>query len=342
VASGRDCASLKFVVLYLSLSRWTGRRFYLPACHKLIVGRNYKQDHMRTRKVLTIICIIANCFNLFGQEIDLNHFPTKTSQVTEEEYRKGRHILTNSYQAIKEDSRKLVYLDYWNVAMGSSLMGEDKEVVFKLLETSKSKAPSKFCQIVQKGIEMKNGNVEELQFYRLFGDRFVKLISDCRSLNINDINSKQDPKLGVDLTNLNVTLIDSLIVMMERDQKFRYKNSEYDNNTSEQSSLDNKNQVLLAKIFDKYGYPGRLIVGDKFMDYACLIFEHGGNLDFQEKYFPVVLEASKNNQVNKGAVRMLVDRIHWKKTGKQIFGSHIGVPFDNDKVIQEVKDKYRL
>jgi hypothetical protein len=27
IASGRDCASLKFVVLYLSLSRWTGRRF---------------------------------------------------------------------------------------------------------------------------------------------------------------------------------------------------------------------------------------------------------------------------------------------------------------------------
>jgi len=27
VASGRDCASLKFVVLYLSLSRGTGRRF---------------------------------------------------------------------------------------------------------------------------------------------------------------------------------------------------------------------------------------------------------------------------------------------------------------------------
>ena len=237
---------------------------------------------------------------------------------------------------------KLVYIDYWNVAIGSSLMGEDKEVVFKLLETSKTKAPSNFCQLVKTVVEQTNGNVEELRFYRLFGVRFVKLISDCRSLAANDGNAKQNPKLGVDLTNLNVTLIDSLIVMLERDQKFRYNTSEYYNNTTEQSRLDNQNQVQLAKIFDKLGYPGRMIVGDKFMDYACLIFEHGGNLDFQEKYFPVVLEAVKNNQVNKGAVRMLVDRIHWKKTGKQIFGSHIGVPFDNDKVIQEVKDKYKL
>jgi hypothetical protein len=308
------------------------------------VGRNYKLQtrNMTTRKPLIILYLIATSYNLSGQEIDLNHFPTKTSKVTDEEYRKGKHILTNSYQAIKEDDRKLVYLDYWNVAVGSSLMGEDEEVVFKLLETSKIKAPSDFCQIVQKAVELKNGNIEELRFYRLFGVRFVKLISDCRSLAANDGNAKQNPKLGVDLTNLNVTLIDSLIVMLERDQKFRYNTSEYYNNTTEQSRLDNQNQVQLAKIFDKLGYPGRMIVGDKFMDYACLIFEHGGNLDFQEKYFPVVLEAVKNNQVNKGAVRMLVDRIHWKKTGKQIFGSHIGVPFDNDKVIQEVKDKYKL
>jgi hypothetical protein len=321
-----------------------GAGFNCPPSASLTVGRNYKLQtrNMTTRKPLIILYLIATSYNLSGQEIDPNHFPTKTSKVTDEEYRKGKHILTNSYQAIKEDDRKLVYIDYWNVAMGSSLMGEDNEVVFKLLETSKTKAPSNFCQIVKTAVEEKNGNVEELQFYRFFGDRFVKLISDCESLTANHTDSKQDPKLGVDLTNLNVKLIDTLIAMTERDQKFRYKKTEYDNNTAEQSRLDNKNQLQLAQIFDKYGYPGRLIVGDRFMDYACLILEHGGNLDFQEKYFPVVLEAVKNNQVNKGAVRMLVDRIHWKKTGKQIFGSHIGVPFDNDKVIQEVKDKYKL
>jgi hypothetical protein len=297
---------------------------------------------MTTKKHLVIFYIIANSFNLFGQEINLNHFPTKTSKVSDEEYRKGKHILTNSYQSIKEDNMKLVYIDYWNVAIGSSLMGEDKEVVFKLLETSKTKAPSNFCQLVKTVVEQTNGNVEELQFYRFFGDRFIRLISDCESLTALHIDSEQDPKLGVDLTSLNVNLIDTLIVMRERDQKFRYKKTEYDKNTAEQTRLDHRNQLQLAQIFDKYGYPGRLLVGDKFMDYACLIFEHGGNLDFQEKYFPLVLEAVKNNQVNKGAVRMLVDRIHWKKTGKQIFGSHMGVPFDNNKVIQEVKEKYKL
>ena len=47
MASGRDCASLKCVVLYLSLSRWTGRRFLfarLPQakrCSPLIGQMNF-------------------------------------------------------------------------------------------------------------------------------------------------------------------------------------------------------------------------------------------------------------------------------------------------------------
>jgi hypothetical protein len=43
VASGRDCASLKFVVLYLSLSRWTGRRFLfarLPQANRYAQAKN--------------------------------------------------------------------------------------------------------------------------------------------------------------------------------------------------------------------------------------------------------------------------------------------------------------
>ena len=43
VASGRDCASLKFVVLYLSLSRWTGRGFLVA---RLPQAKRYAQCTM--------------------------------------------------------------------------------------------------------------------------------------------------------------------------------------------------------------------------------------------------------------------------------------------------------
>ena len=47
-------------------------------------------------------------------------------------------------------------------------------------------------------------------------------------------------------------------------------------------------------------------------------------------------------EVKKPYVRMLVDRIHWKKTGKQIFGSHGSIPFDDEKTIQQYREKYGL
>jgi hypothetical protein len=39
---------------------------------------------------------------------------------------------------------------------------------------------------------------------------------------------------------------------------------------------------------------------------------------------------------------MLLDRIYSKKTGFQIFGSQVGVPFSDDRTIEEVKRKYKL
>jgi hypothetical protein len=55
VASGRDCASLKCVVLYLSLSRGTGRRFLfarLPQAKRCGQGGGQTTLHKRTKRVI--------------------------------------------------------------------------------------------------------------------------------------------------------------------------------------------------------------------------------------------------------------------------------------------------
>jgi len=293
------------------------------------------------KQKLAIVLIIANCTTVFAQEITLDHFPAKTSIVTDEDYNRGKYFLTNTYQAIREDNGRLTYIDYWNVALGSLLMGEDHEVVFKLLERSKTEEPGDFCRVVQRQIDQ-NGRLEHVKYYQIFGERFANLISDCKSLTTKEIENTFNSKQGLDLKGLNENLIDTLIIMIKKDQRFRYKDSEYKMHLAEQTQLDYENQLWLKKIFDKYSYPGKSIVGERFMDNACLIFEHGGDLAFQEKYFSIVAQAQLNGQASKSVVRMLIDRIHWKKTGKQIFGSHIGVPFDDDKVIQEVKAKYKL
>ena len=96
-------------------------------------------------------------------------------------------------------------------------------------------------------------------------------------------------------------------------------------------------------MFNKFGYPGKSIVGDnEYKDYTCLLVEHGQTLENQKKWFEIIAKALKNEELHKNPVRMLIDRIHWKEPGKQIFGSHAGIPFDNEEVIKAIEEKYGL
>jgi len=96
-------------------------------------------------------------------------------------------------------------------------------------------------------------------------------------------------------------------------------------------------------LFNKFGYPGKSIVGDnEYQDYTCLLVEHGQTLENQKKWFEIIAKALKNEELHKNPVRMLIDRIHWKEPGKQIFGSHAGIPFDNEEVIKAIEEKYGL
>ena len=61
MASGRDCASLKFVVIYLPLSRWTRRRFLIARLPQAKRWRQYLFGQMRltiTTFLLTVILTI--------------------------------------------------------------------------------------------------------------------------------------------------------------------------------------------------------------------------------------------------------------------------------------------
>ncbi len=141
----------------------------------------------------------------------------------------------------------------------------------------------------------------------------------------------------MDLKGLNEDIVDQLIVLADKDQRFRFSSTSNKDNWEAQNKLNMEVQLALAKLFDKHGYPGLSVVGEKYAGEACLLLEHGGQLAHQEKYYPLVAEAFKNGEAPRPYVLMLDDRIHWKKTKEQIFGSHVGVPLDSDAVIERVK-----
>lgn len=296
---------------------------------------------MEKLKYSLLIWLVIN-IQLVAQSIDPNYYPEYNSSVSKSAYNQGKEILKNSYEQYLDAGAMEVYVDYWNIALAFSKMGVDKDTLKRYLKKAKSLDENNFCIVVNQQDYVYKG-IKNTPFYLLLEDDYLEIIQSCvgkqiKSLTISEIELK---KSELDMIKYNEQLIDQLIVCIEKDQRYRGNNL-YEENKNKQDSLDKEVQVELMKILDTFGYPGENLVGEPFKNYACLMIEHVGSLDFQEKYLPIVVEAHKRRQLDKVYLKMLVDRIHWKKFKKQIFGSHVGVPFDNQEVIMNLRDKYGL
>jgi len=294
------------------------------------------QLHVSLTCLMTASLIVLAGEYVAGQEIKMGFIPPANSKVTEADYRKGKYILQNTYQSIEDHDGNIVYADLWNVGMAYSLMGVDHESIMTMFRESKRMNSDSFKQVIAHAFNGKDPN--ENRLIKLLGEPFKDLVRDCNvEIEPTTLAERIAKKQSQDLTGLNEELIDQLIVLMDKDQRHRYSHTSYVANHDAQNQLDKEIQTSLANLFDEHGYPGRALVGEEYAGCACLLLEHGGDLAHQEKYFPLVVEAFKNGEVTRPYLLMLVDRIHWKKTKKQIFGSHAGVPLDREEVIQKTR-----
>jgi hypothetical protein len=78
--------------------------------------------------------------------------------------------------------------------------------------------------------------------------------------------------------------------------------------------------VKSEKIIAQYGYPGNKLASEQYHNVIYFVILHA-NLEIQEKYFPLILKAVKENDFPKGEISYLIDRIHVLKYGKQLFGT---------------------
>lgn len=78
----------------------------------------------------------------------------------------------------------------------------------------------------------------------------------------------------------------------------------------------------ISRIIDTTGWPGPERIGENANEKLFLIIQHS-NLQFQEKYFPVMKEAVKLGKARKQDLALLEDRILVAKNKKQIYGSQV-------------------
>jgi hypothetical protein len=162
----------------------------------------------------------------------------------------------------------------------------------------------------------------------------VNLIEPSLKIVTISLNQKETQNELTIKTGPNEKLVSELKEIAKLDQMDR-------SNPISQESIDRDNIKRVEAIIEKYGYPGRKLVGEEFESIAWIVIQHA-ELSYQEKYLPLIHKAVIEEQLTEVPLKMLIDRIYWKKTGFQIFGSQVGVDFANDKVIAEVKAKYSL
>jgi len=277
------------------------------------------------------ILIFLTSISVFGQE---NFIPTRPDNVSEKDYNAGEYILKNAYQQVAEHDNQFVAADYWNFAVAYYQMGQPKERIYDFLFKSRAAGTKDFCEIINYYHKVKHG-IDSAGMYKLLGEDYRILVSDCSTMLTEETF---DIDKYIKENNYDKELIYKLNDLITEDQKWRNGSDE---DLKKQNKVDSVNILKAEEIIKKYGYPGEKMVGRKFSSVIFIVIQHA-DLNYQEKYLPLLAKAVDENELGKSALRMLLDRIYHKKTGHQIFGSQVGVPFSDDKTIEEVKQKYNL
>jgi len=86
--------------------------------------------------------------------------------------------------------------------------------------------------------------------------------------------------------------------------------------------LDHANTKWLKEVVDKYGWPGRSLVGDDGAHSAWLLVQHADkDREFQKKCLELMKELAPKGEVSRADVAYLTDRILVAENKKQIYGT---------------------
>ncbi|MBC7555784.1 MAG: hypothetical protein H7195_02360 [Chryseobacterium sp.] len=123
---------------------------------------------------------------------------------------------------------------------------------------------------------------------------------DLRELFTNDITQERRSKI---LANYNISQDEFKV----KGWKITEKN-------------DSVNLIKVEKIVAKYGYPGIKLVGEKLHTTAWYVIQHS-KLAIIEKYYPTIIKANKEGDLERTNVAMMEDRMHMYQGKMQIYGT---------------------
>lgn len=135
-------------------------------------------------------------------------------------------------------------------------------------------------------------------------------------LHWNDLQELQLPAVTPGKPLVNFRLRAQLDSIMKLDQAGRGAG---DISWEQQEKVDSTNTAFIEKVFTKYGYPGKSLVGVGNASIAAWsVIQHSNKI---EKYLPLIKEAGQQGELPFRLVAMMEDRFLMQQNKAQIYGT---------------------
>ncbi|HET6224798.1 MAG TPA: DUF6624 domain-containing protein, partial [Bacteroidia bacterium] len=115
--------------------------------------------------------------------------------------------------------------------------------------------------------------------------------------------------------------------------------------------IDSMNILNLEKLFNKYGWMGKELIGLEAVNRVFIILLHAP-LSYQKKYFNFIEAAVNKGELQKQCIAYLTDKILAKKGKKQLYGTQLQYsretksyhfkPIENEKDVNSRRKEYGL
>src|SRR5688500_6785898 len=84
------------------------------------------------------------------------------------------------------------------------------------------------------------------------------------------------------------------------------------------NTIDKKNTERIEKIIDKYGYPGKSLVGEPENTAAFFAIQHSPKI---KQYFPLIEKAARDKEIPFVNYALMLDRKLVQEGKEQIYGT---------------------
>ncbi|WP_125723161.1 DUF6624 domain-containing protein [Flavobacterium ustbae] len=211
------------------------------------------------------------------------------------------------------------YKDFYNAACSASMAEENKKA-FKWLNLS-----------IDKGYENMAHIRIDNDLKRLHSEKEWKKTIEKLQKKLDIIGANYDKVLEKQLAEIYIEDQEIRGEFMNVYRKPNADKKKIDSIGKIMGTKDSINLIKVMKILDERGWLGKNVVGEQGNKTLFLVIQHA-DLEYQQKYLPMMREAAKIGNADPGNLAYLEDRVALREGKKQIYGSQSSMNKKTNKI----------